>query len=67
MISRSIVNSIRKDGISQIFMEATDEVKKDIMFAYLDCEIKKFQKFQTKFQTNIDARNAFIEHVFWTI
>jgi hypothetical protein len=64
MMAKQIVSSIVKDGISEQFLNSTEQFRKEIMLAYFDAEIKKFEKFQTKMMTNPEARKAFIESVF---
>ena len=63
MIAKGIVSGIIKDGLREHYLKATPEFQKDIMLAYFDAEIAKFQKFQTKLITNAAAKNAFIEAV----
>ena len=63
MMAKQIVNSIIKDGMSRHFIGGTDQFKKEVMFAYLDGEIKKFEKFQTKMITDQEARKTFTEFI----
>jgi hypothetical protein len=64
MMAKGIVNSIIRDGAGDAFLKGTDDQRKDLMFAYLDAEIKKYEKFQTKLMTNSGAMEAFVKSVF---
>lgn len=64
MMAKQIVSSIIRDDMQLVFIQADETVRKEIMLAYFDAEIKRFEKFQTKMMTNPEARKAFIESVF---
>ena len=63
MMAKQIANSIVKNGAGKHFIDGTEEFKTDMMFAYLDGEIKKYEKFQSKIITNPEAKEIFIKSI----
>ncbi len=63
MMLTQIVNRIIKDGIQKTFLRCDSKIRKDIVLAYFDAEIKRYEKFQNKIMTNPEARRQFTELV----
>ncbi|MCP4336429.1 MAG: hypothetical protein GY679_01100, partial [Mycoplasma sp.] len=56
MMFTQIVNRIIKDGIQETFLTCDSKTRKEIVLAYFDAEIKRYEKFQNKIMTNPEAR-----------
>ena len=59
MMLKQIAASVIKDGITAEMLEGNEAFQVETMFAYMDSEIKKFDKFAMKVHTNPEALNVF--------
>ncbi len=66
-LAQGVVNSIKKDGIEETFLNETEENKEKISTAYAIHETKKFSKFVTTYITNEEARDTFRKQVLLSI
>ena len=51
MLVESVINSLKEDKADQAFIDASEEMKTDLMQAYVAHAVKKFQSFVTIYLT----------------
>ncbi len=61
---KGIINSIIADGMDKILLNSDKETQNNAVAAYLDNEIKKYNKFVTKYQTNEEFKDNFRKYVY---
>lgn len=66
-LAQSVVNSLVQDKAQQEFINASEEQGMEITEAYLIHANKKMQQFTTKYNTNPEAREIFIENIFYLL
>lgn len=64
MLLNSIVNSIKKDKVTDCFIGATEKERVEITEAYMMDAVKKFQQFCVEYITNQDKNKSFNEYMF---
>ena len=59
MLAQSINNSIEQDKATQAFIDSSEDERADFTSAYLKVAVRKFESFQSKYQTDSNAAKTF--------
>lgn len=62
-LAKSIVNSIVKDGVGNVFLTCSDDERVKLFEAYLIHAVKKFESFHTTVLTNPEGKEIFTRKV----
>ena len=67
LLEKQVAESLISDGMLDKFLEMSEQERIETIRAYIPSEVKKFERFQSAYITNHQAKDAFNHHILSTI